>query len=166
MDFRASFEWEACNNQPYDMTIFRSASNVKIAVERNGETINDRIDRVQSVLNQGACQEFGPRIKNVNTCADEKLFYSINVQGSNRKGKFWFECQEFTFKNLKFGTQAPTVSPTVSVQPSHKPSSACGYGKSGNCPPSKGKGGKGGKGANNASVRRNRRATRRNSQKK
>lgn len=126
------------------MKIFRDASNVKIAVKNNGNTFNDKIGRVKSFLDPQECDNFGPRTKNISTCSDEKLFYSINVQGSKPNGKFWYECQDFKFENLK---RPPARSPIIDD---------CGSGKGGNCPPSKG-----GKGRN-ALSRRKRRATRRN----
>jgi len=144
-DFTASFEWKACNYQEYKMKIFRDASNVKISEKtNNGGTINTRIAKVKDSLRPSECEEFGPETKEINSCADGKLFYSINLQGSKKNGKFWYECQDFTFESLE---RPPARAPI---------NASCGRGKGGNCPPSKG-----GNGRNTLS-RKRRRATRRN----
>jgi len=142
-DFNASFTWKACNYQPYDMKIFSDASNVKIATKNNGLTINVPIANVQGPIGSGECEKFGPKTKIINTCSDdEKLFYSINLQGSKQNEKFWHECQDFTFKKLQ------RFREPILKAPSKAPSA-----------PSKGKGK--GNGRNTLSKRK-RRATRRN----
>ena len=117
-NFNAEFTWKACNYQPYNMKIFSNASNVKISVKKfNGVNANEKIANVQGPIGSGQCKYFGPVVKNISTCADdEKLFYSINLQGSKENGKFWYECQDFTFKNLQRREKVqkpPTKAPSA-----------------------------------------------------
>jgi hypothetical protein len=138
-DFEASFTWKACNNESYQMKIFSDASNVKIAEKIGGRRSNEVIANIQGPINPGECEKV-ELTKTISTCfqESEKLFYSINLQGSKQNGKFWFECQDFTFKNLQ-------RREAITRQPAPAPA------------PSKGKGGKG-----NGRNMRKRRATRRN----
>ncbi len=135
--FTAKFEWEACNLEPRFMEVISESSNVKIARKVNGQMQNTRIDRVGNLGPAGSlssCEKFGPEYRTYNTCNDDgNVFFSVNVQGTRPNGKYWYECQDFTFQNLKFHPE-----PIITRSPTKSPVAA----------PSKGKGGKGSRNLN------------------
>ena len=144
-DFTAKFEWEACNLEPRTMSIISDASNVKIAAQVNGQMYNEKIGQVKAKLGSAAgansgssCQKIRPLTRDYNTCSNdlnkqpEKVFFSINVQGTKPNGKYWYECQDFTFKNIQFNTKgniSPNAPPTDPPTDPPTPAPSKGKGK-------------------------------------
>jgi len=119
VDFQATYKWSACNLEPRDMIIKSKQSNVKLGKKVDGVTSFERIGQVQSLLPKGTCEDF-IFARQYNTCSDEKVFFGINVQGTNTNKKYWYECQSFKFDNVFFNhIPAPTASPvpTASAAP-------------------------------------------------
>ena len=146
-DFTARFDWSACNLEPRPMIVRSDSSNVKIAKKLNGVTTNQRIAQVKGNLGPRGgdnCDTFGPEFRNYNTCSTEgNVFYSVNVQGTNEDGNYWYECQDFTFGKVVFKEPLAPVAPPTPCKPT---------------PGKGGKGGKGGRGRNNNPRVRGRRA--------
>lgn len=109
LHFDATFSWKACNNENYDMRIFSSSSDVKLARTVNGRSRTNVVGQVQD-LNAGQCQLFHSEVRNINSCSQDKLFFSVNVQGSRPNGKYWYECQDYSFQSLQFSAVCPEFS--------------------------------------------------------
>ncbi len=121
--FEAQFTWEACNLEPRQMEIFTKSSNIKMGRRADGESTNEIIGQIGEFLgpvgNETSCESFGPVVRVYNTCASStSIFYSINVQGTRPNGKYWYECQDFTFQNLIFKDEEAIISNNSTIAPS------------------------------------------------
>ncbi len=121
--FEAQLTWQACNLEARPMKIFTKSSNIKIGKKEDGEIINERIGQVGDLLgpigDETSCETFGPVVRRYNTCASSSsAFFSINVQGTRPNGKYWYECQDFSFKNLIFKDEEPILANNATIAPS------------------------------------------------
>lgn len=109
VQFDASLTWKVCNNENYDMRIFSDSSEVKVGRNVRGRSRINVIAKVQDLSARG-CERFNAEVRNINSCSRDKFFFSANVQGSNPNGKYWNECQDYSFHSLQFSAVCPEFS--------------------------------------------------------
>jgi len=103
LQFDATLSWEVCNNEDYDMKIFQDSSSAKFIRKVHGRSKTTVVGNVPD-LSARECQHFSAEVRNLNSCSRDKFHFSVNVQGSRPNGKYWFECQDYSFQSLKFST--------------------------------------------------------------
>lgn len=103
LHFDATLTWDVCNNEDYDMNIFTKGSCAKFVKQIHGRSQTNVVGHVQD-LGARECENFSTEVHNLNTCSQDKFFFSVNVQGSRPNGRYWYECQDYTFQSLKFST--------------------------------------------------------------